>query len=348
MSKSQLGLIATVALLVFAGLVWPSKNTTHDESDSTSKLVVYCSCDAVIAGSVIQRFEKFSGITVDVRYDEEASKSLGLTNLLIAERDNPRADVFWNNQTLGTIRLQREGVLAAYQSVVADRIPAVHKDADGHWTGFAGRLRVFIVRNAENPATDEAILAALTDESLERVTIAQPMFGTTLSHYSVLADQWGLERLKAWHRDIRDRGIKEVRGNSMTRDLVAEGICDIGFTDTDDAFGAIDKGKPVEILPVRLDGGSTICLPNSVAIVKDCPHRELAERFVDFLLSEDVELMLANASARQIPLGEVDESKLPEDVRQLKSWADESVSLVGAADVNQEVLDWLRSEYTGQ
>ena len=311
-------------------------------------LVIYCAHDAQHAEKIIRQFETQSGLNVDIRFDEEASKSLGLTNLLIAEKNAPRCDVFWNNQTLGTIRLMDDGVLEPYVSPNAARIPDQFKDPGGHWTGFAARLRVYIVNTDTMEASLENVADRFGAESLKRAAIAQPMFGTTLSHYSVLADVWGDERLKEWHADLRARGIREVRGNSMTRDLVAEGVCDVAFTDTDDAFAAIDAGKPVAMLPVRLEDGKTICMPNSVAKIKGCPRPENAEAFIDFLLSAETELALANSRARQIPLGPVDEAKLTDDVRNLVPWAKDGVNLSGAAKKNASVLEWLTREYTGQ
>ena len=134
----------------------------------------------------------------------------------------------------------------------------------------------------------------------------------------------------------------------MTRDLVAEEVCDLGFTDTDDAYSALDSGKSVGILPVRLADGSTICMPNSVAMIRNCPHPEAAEQFIDFLLSEQTELMLARSDARQIPLGNIDVSLLSEEVKLLREWAADGVNLNAAADMNQQVLDWLTAEYTGR
>jgi len=337
--------LAGIGLLAFA--IWQFSRGPSD-TVSNGQLVVYCAHDAAYAEQIIQRFEQQTGIPVDVRFDEEASKSLGLTNLLIAEKNDPRCDVFWNNQTLGTIRLKSAGLLQSYHSPNADRIPSRFKDADDCWTGFAGRLRVYLVNTDNMAATVEAVDQALAAPSLNRVAIAKPLFGTTLSHYSVLQAQWGEARLREWHTDIRERGIREVRGNSMTKDLVAAGVCDVGFTDTDDAYVAIDNGHPVAMLPVRLDDGSTICLPNSVAIIRNSPHPELAEQFVDFLLSAETELLLASSSARQIPLGPVDDSQLTEEVRELKRWADEGIDLTDAANQNQRVLDWLTTEHTGE
>lgn len=345
-TTNSLLLITGICLVIAAGMFLTSAPSSHEEAQST--LTVYCAHDATFAEAVIEAFEQQSGIHVDVRFDEEANKSLGLTNLLIAEKEHPRCDVFWNNQTLGTIRLASENVLQAYLSNNAKRIPTPFRDNNGLWTGFAARLRVFIVNTEKMSSSTESIAGLLQSDSLQRVAIAQPLFGTTLSHYSVLCDQWGDEKLKAWHASIHDRGIREVRGNSMTRDLVAEGICDLGYTDTDDAYAAIDDGKPVAIFPVRLDNGRTVCIPNSVAMIRDCPHPSTAKTFIDFLLSEKTEIMLANSAARQIPLGDVDESQLTAEVRELKKWAKDGVHLTGAATVSQHVLEWLTAEYTGQ
>lgn len=338
----------TRAMVVVLGIAIIVPWLLNQTAPPDNTLVLYCAHDSVFADSIIRQFEAKSGITVQVRYDEETNKSLGLTNLLITERAQPRCDVFWNNQTLGTIRLKQEGLLAAVDPAVYVRIPEQFKDSDHQWAGFAARLRVYIVNSDNMQATAEDIAAALKANSLANVAIAVPLFGTTLSHYSVLCDQLGLDELKAWHTSLHARGIREVRGNGAVKDLVAEGACTFGFTDTDDAFAAIDAGKPVTMFPVRLETGQTICLPNSVAMIRNCPHPGTALRFIEFLLSEEVELALANSGSRQIPLGPVDHAQLPTDVLELTRWAADGVSLDGAAKHHDEVLKWLTSEYTGR
>ena len=343
-TANQISLAMAVVLGIALLVPWLlNRNAPQDNT-----LVLYCVHDSVFADSIIRQFEAKSGISVQVRYDEETNKSLGLTNLLITERAQPRCDVFWNNQTLGTVRLKQEGLLATLDPAVFARIPGQFKDPENQWAGFAARLRVYLVNTDRMQATENDVATALKADSLSNVAIAVPLFGTTLSHYAVLCDRMGLDGLKAWHTSLRDRGIREVRGNGAVKDLVAEGACEFGFTDTDDAFAAIDAGKPVTMLPVRLETGQTICLPNSVAMIRNCPHPEAAVRFIEFLLSEEVELALANSGSRQIPLGPVDNAQLPPDVVELTKWAADGVSLDGAAKHHDEVLKWLTTEYTGQ
>lgn len=308
-------------------------------------LVVYCAHDEVFAAEILREFEQQTGIHVVTRYDTEATKSLGLVNLLIQEKEHPQCDVFWNNELLGTCELQERGVLVPYRGTGFERIPERYKDPDGYWAGFAARLRVFIV-NTGHLAAEESIVASRLEGNAEltRVAIAQPLFGTTLTQYTLLWQAWGEEKLKAWHRNLRERGIREVPGNAATRNLVAEGACDFAFTDTDDFFGALDQGKPVAMLPVRVEG-ETICIPNSVAIIKGTQKLEAAQQLVDFLLSAQTELRLAKSESRQVPLGPVSENELPPEVRPLVEWAASGADLRPLLAARQAVLGWLKAEY---
>jgi iron(III) transport system substrate-binding protein len=332
-------------------------------------LVVYCAHDSIYSEKILRDFEKRTGVRVAIKFDTEATKSLGLVELLIREKDAPRCDVFWNNELLGTMDLKERGLLLPYKGPGHARIPAAFKDDEGHWTGFAARLRVFIINTDRMAATPEAVAESLRGD-LARVAIAKPLYGTTLTHYSALWKLLGGEPLKDWHRDWRARGVRETGGNAMVKQLVADGACDLGLTDTDDVFVAKDEGKPVAMLPVRLGDvlkpwnpfdkfddwaekdaaaleqfGNTICIPNTVAIIKGTRKVADAQRLADFLLSAETELALANAKSRQVPLGPVDTPKLSADVRQLTEWARRGYPLSGLGPARAACLAWLKSEY---
>src|SRR6185369_7976808 len=115
-------------------------------------LVVYCSHDAIYAEKILRVFEKRSGIPVAIRFDTEATKSLGLIELLVREKDAPRCDVFWNNELLGMAELAQRDILLPSKGQGWARMPERFRDPDGMWTGFAARMRV-IIYNPERVST---------------------------------------------------------------------------------------------------------------------------------------------------------------------------------------------------
>src|SRR5258708_4056732 len=95
-------------------------------------LVVYCAHDSIYADTILRDFTRQSGVAVETRYDTEATKSLGLVELLVREKDAPRCDAFWNNELLGTLDLKDKGVLVPYRGPGWERIPEKYKDPDGY------------------------------------------------------------------------------------------------------------------------------------------------------------------------------------------------------------------------
>ena len=342
-------LLRTVALAALVGALVIAYRLWWRASDEA--LVVYCAHDAEFAELVFTEFRRRTGIAVSVRYDSEATKSLGLVERLVAEGEHGPCDVFWNNEQLGTIALDQRGLLAEYRGTGWQRMPPAWRQPDGHWSAFAARVRVMIVNTTHMSATTAAVRARLTGD-LSRVAIAKPLFGTTLTHYSTLWSVLGSEPLRAWHHDIRARGVREVDGNGMVKALVAAGSCDLGFTDSDDYFSALDAGAPVAMIPARLAdvspnaGESTILIPNTVAILRGAPHRSAAERLVDFLLSAEGELLLARSPSRQIPLGPLDDTQLPNAVRELREATKANTQIGDLSLAREQCLSWLKQEYT--
>ncbi len=337
-NRGGVAVVGAAAALVLT-LVWLSGWWTNRGSDA---LVVYCAHDAIFSEAILRDFEKETGIAVDVRFDTEATKSLGLLQLIERERHHPRCDVLWNNELLGTLAMAEQGLLEPYQGTGWKRMPKKFRDPAGQWVGFAARMRVWIV-NPQEVVADEATITAVLDAEPSRAAFAQPLFGTTLTHYAALWHEWGPEKLQRWHTDLRQRGLREVRGNAVVKDLVAAGTCDLGATDTDDLFVALDAGANVEYAPVRING-KTIAIPNSVAIIRGTKHRKAAERLVDYLTSAETEVKLAWSASRQIPLGPLTTNEFPLVVARLHDLAAESIDLRPLLPARQACLEWLRQE----
>lgn len=340
-TRSRFWTLITLVIVLLAAWLAISRR-------ASGSLVVYCTHDLVYAEPVLEEFTRQTGIQVTLVGDTEATKSLGLVERLLREGDQTPCDLFWNNEVLGTIRLQQKGLLATYSGPASQRIPQQFRDSGNQWFGFGGRMRVWVVNPSkfgppETPITEESIMRRMAESDLTRVAIAKPLYGTTFTQYAMLWKLHGPGQTQLEHLELVDRGCRFVAGNAMVRDVVAGGSCDFGMTDSDDVFAARDSGYPVEMLPIRIDG-KTLCIPNTVAILKSSDRPVEAARLLAYLLSEEVELELAR-TARQIPLGSVPDEKIPDEIRPLVQWAKESWNVADATDVAPACLEWLKSEY---
>jgi iron(III) transport system substrate-binding protein len=237
----------------------------------------------------------------------EAAKTTGLANRLIAEKDRPRADVFWNGEFAQTLMLKERGVLASYRSSASADLPAWDSDPEGYWSAMAGRARVLLINKDFVSQVDyPRTLADLLDGRWpgERIGIASPLFGTSATHAAALYAAWGPERARAFFEQFKARGVRVVDGNSVVRDLVANGQLHLGLTDSDDACGALRNGAPVAL--VFLDQGEsdlgTLIIPGTVALITNAPHPREGQLLLDFLLSKELEEKLVASGWSQIPL----------------------------------------------
>ncbi|MFC1766053.1 extracellular solute-binding protein [Planctomycetota bacterium] len=313
-----------------------------DKGPTQPEVVVYTSLDKVFSEPILAAFEKKTGIKVLDVYDSEATKTTGLVNRLIAEKERPRADVFWNSESGRTIVLKQKEVLAPYVSPMAADIPGTFKDPEGYWTGFAARCRVLIYNKEMLGPTDlPQSIFELTDSRWQgKVALAYPLFGTTATHAAALYTHLGEEKAKQYFEQLKANDVMITDGNASARDRVADGTVPIAFTDTDDALVAIKQGHPVDMLWPDKEGDGTLLIPNTVALIKDGPHPEAAQQLIDFLLSPEVEEMLAFSDSGQIPLRK--EVKRPPHVPMLGDIKVMSVNYEDIADCMESSARFLQ------
>jgi iron(III) transport system substrate-binding protein len=293
-----IGLAALHATLACGGR--PAEQQVPREQTVT----VYVSTDRVFSEPVLQGFEQHSGIRVDAVYDTEETKSTGLANRLLAERERAQADVFWSNEPVRTLMLKERGVLAPYQSPSARDIPATFKDAEGYWTGFSARVRVIAYNTKLVPESEapRSVLDLADPKWRSQVAIADPRFGSTSFHVAALYVTLGDEKADDFFRRLKANGVKIAPGNSVVRDMVVRGEVKVGLTDTDDVNVAVEGGAPIAMIMPDKEGMGVPMMPNLVSLIAGAPRPEQAKRMIDYLLSPEVEAMLAKSEAVQIPL----------------------------------------------
>jgi iron(III) transport system substrate-binding protein len=132
--------------------------------------------------------------------------------------------------------------------------------------------------------------------------MAYPLLGTSAAYVGALYAKMGQDRSERLLRDLKNNDILIVAGNSVVRDVVAAGEVPLGITDTDDVYVAIQYNKPVAMIYPDQQGIGTFLIPNTVALLRDCPHPKNGQKLIDFLLSREVEGLLAAGTSHNIPV----------------------------------------------
>ncbi len=329
------------ALLLLLGLVFLGCGGREKR-----EVVVYTSTDQVFSEPVLKAFEERTGIRVRMVFDTEETKSTGLVNRLLAEKDRPRCDVFWSNDPLRVEILRQKGVLQPYISPNAAGIPSRFKDPQGFWTGFSGRIRVILVNTELVKGEYPRSVRDMLDERWRgQFALANPLFGTTSFHIAALFVLWGDEKAREFLNRLKANGLRLASSNGEVAKWVALGKVKFGFVDNDDAFSMMEQGYPVKMIIPDQDGEGTLFMPNAVALIKGAPHPEEAKKMIDFLLSAQAEEMLARATCRQIPLHPGVEP--PRGLPSISSLKTMKVDYSEVGRKMEEILPWLREWVSG-
>ncbi len=312
-------------------------------------VVVYTALDRQFSEPLLLAQGARAGVDVAPRFDIESTKSVGLTQLILAESAHPRCDLFWNNEILNTLRLHRKGLLEPFRPPGAADIPAAYKAKDGTWYGFAARARVLLVNTQLVAEGDRP--TSIHDLAAPRwkgkVGLAKPLFGTTATHAACLFAAWGDARARAFFEALRSNEVRILSGNKQVARAVGSGEIAFGLTDTDDAVAELASGHPVAIVypDRRADQLGTLFIPNTLALIKGAPHRRAAEALAGLILSPEVEAALARGPSAQIPLNlrvEVMPSvETPRTVHAME------VDFEAAAGLWDEVAAYLASTFAG-
>ncbi len=267
-------------------------------------VVVYASVDDVFARPICEQFQEQTGIEVKLVPDTEETKSAGLLNRLIAEQARPRADVFWSGDPVRAAVLKAKGISAPYKPANPADTSGRYSDSTGYWTALSARARVIIYNTGLVSAGQEpkSLNDFLDPNWRGKACLANPLFGTSSMHavalFAVLRD----DKAEAFFDGLRTNDVKMLSSNGEVKRRVAAGDFAFGLTDTDDASVARKEGKPVGMIYPDQDGIGTLIVPNAAVLIANNPNPKNAKRFIDYLMTAEVEKTLAESDAAQMPL----------------------------------------------
>lgn len=292
-----------ISVLLMGGLL----NMCGCVRQPENAVVIYSAADREYSQPILDAFERrSSGVEVVAQFDVEATKSIGLANRIVSESQRPQCDVFWNNELMHTLNLEKQGLLKSIRWDIPSDWPRDMRSPQGNWVGLAARGRILIVNRQLLPEAEQrpnSVMDLADPQWAGRCGVAFPLFGTTATHFTILMDKLGEEKAIEFFKKVSENAVV-LSGNKQVALQVASGRLAWGLTDTDDALIEIDAGMPVDIVfpdqqPHQL---GTLRIPNAVAVIANGPHPVAAVQLANFLVSEDTEGRLAMGSSGQFPI----------------------------------------------
>jgi iron(III) transport system substrate-binding protein len=257
-------------------------------AENPKEITVYMGVVEKQAQILAEQFEKDTGIHVNfVRMSGGETLSR-----IRAEKDAPKADVWYGGSADSYIVAANEGLLEKYVSPNAEKIPAQFKDKDGYWTGvYQGYLgfvcdgRFFEENNMELPKKWDDLL----DPRLQgQIIVSNP--GSASTGYvlvSALTQMWGEEKAMDYFAKLNKQVKQYTKAGAAPARSAALGECAVGITYIHNGIRLLKEGYDNVKLSVPEDG--TAYELGAVGIIKGAPNEEGAKKFVDWCLTKETQ-----------------------------------------------------------
>lgn len=284
MLKKFYALILLFSLTIFAG----GCGEDSAQKDPNKKLVIYTSMKESLIGGIIEGFKKQNpGVEVDYQ-SAGAGKIMAK---LEAERQSGQllADIIWTSEVPDFYEMKAQGMLEQYQPSNFKELLNPFDDYDGSFT--AARLGTLgIVINTEKVKNAPTSWEEIATNPLYKDSfgIADPaLSGTAFMSVALLEKQFGWNYLER----LRENGAIKSKGSGRVVDDTATGELNACLGVDYITAAKIDKGSKLQMVyPKEL-----LMVPSPVAIFKDAPNKNLAKKFVDYLLTQEAQQMIANS-----------------------------------------------------
>ncbi|KOP78219.1 ABC transporter substrate-binding protein [Cytobacillus solani] len=320
-------LLAVSMLTACAG----EKSGGSSEGDG-KRITLYSPETPDFTKELAKKYEEVIGGNVDVHY---AGTNV-LVNQMLAEKENPKADVWYGGGGILPFEAAVErGILASYipdfaadWDITENGIKLKHED--GKYVG----VEIFVLGFSYNPELVSEEEAPKTWEDLldpkwkGKIQFPNPAASGTAT-LMVMDQMMRQGEDKAWEyfEKLVDQANSTPDSGSAPTKAVAMGEAHIGIGFDFMAYEQKAKGETVDfIVPDK-----TPVLVNPATLIEGAPNAEGGKKFIDFLLSKEAQQIMADWY--HIPINPEVESKTPLSIDKVKEVA---------VDLD---IDWVNENY---
>lgn len=288
-------------LIVSITLVFLSNTNEEVQSEEVN---IYTSRHYDADDFLYEKFTQKTGIQVNII----SGKGSALIERLKAEGTNSPGDVFFTVDAGNLANFQKQGFLQSIQSeIIKKSVPVELRGENDEWVAVAKRARV-IFYNPELVSEDE--IKDINYEDLannawkDRVVIRSSSNMYNQSLVSSLISNLGIDQTEKWAKDLVANFARKPQGNDRSQIMaVANKEASIAIANTY-YIGIMLSGKGGEeqlkaaqkvkiAFPNQTNRGAHINISGG-GVLKHSPNRQNAEKFLEFLLSEEAQVHIVN------------------------------------------------------
>jgi iron(III) transport system substrate-binding protein len=292
-----LGLALVMGAVVLAGC-------SSSSTASSDALTVYSGQHVQTTQALIAAFEKQTGITVNLRSDDEDV----LADQIVTEGSRSPADVYFTENSPPLQYLASKGLLSSVAPSTLNNTPARFNSPDGKWVGVTARVSVMgyntsLLSPSELP---KSVMELADPQWKGKIGIAgsetdfQPIVTSIArAHGEAAALQW-LEAVKA-NAGSHSYPDNETLISEVNRGQVALGVINqyywyrekaqVGEAGLHSAIATFAPGDPGYVIDV-----------SGAGILKSSSHQAEAQRFLAFLTSKKGQEIIGHSESYEYPI----------------------------------------------
>jgi iron(III) transport system substrate-binding protein len=302
-----------VVLVLAAGLV-AGCGSSSSSSGSGQSITLYNGQHEQTTDSLVEGFEKQTGIKVNVRNDDEDT----LADEIVTEGSNSPADVVYTENSPALEYLQGKGLLAPVSPSTLAHTPSKYNSPQGDWLGVSARVSVLIYNPSLIKASElPAHVTELADPKYKgRLAFAagetdfQPIVTSYARTYGEAAALKWLEAIKE-NAGSHVYPDNETIADEVNRGAVAFGVVNQYYWYRMRAeLGASNVPSKITYFAPR-DPGYVLDI-SSAGILESSKHKAAAQKFLAFIVSKQGQEIIAHSISFEYPIDDGVSTAAPE------------------------------------
>jgi iron(III) transport system substrate-binding protein len=258
-------------------------------SEAAGTVVLYSGRAESLIGPLLERFERDTGIAVEVRY--AGTPELAAT--LLEEGARTPADAFLSQDAAALGALSRAGLLRPIETSLLDRVAAEMRSDRGDWVGVSGRARVVVYGTERMTETDlPQDLQQVVDPKYRGRFGVAPANASFQAHLAALRAVAGAEALDRWLAGLVANEPRRYANNRAIVDAVVAGEIDFGLVNHYYLWQALRERPDAPVANFFMPAGDASSFVNvaGIGLLSDEPA---AVRLVEYLLGDEAQRYFA-------------------------------------------------------